>query len=138
MQAVMVLNVTAAASTIFLDGQRALIAGAIAVTCSVLVLLVALAATRVAVNDMQEHLDLFEQARDTSRQIEELFAMTDMLQAAEDHDDAGAVLMATAHRLLPEYGGALYVFNNSRDRLDLTKAWNSIRPLRCSPATAGP
>ena len=124
MHGVMALNVAAAASTIFLDGHRALIAGGVAVTCSVLVLLVALAATRLVAADMKQHLELFDQAQGTSRQIEELFAMTDMLQAAEDHDDAGAVLMATAHRLLPEYGGALYVFNNSRDRLDLAKAWN--------------
>jgi len=124
MHGVMALNVAAAASTIFLDGHRALIAGGVAVTCSVLVLLVALAATRLVAADMKQHLELFDQAQGTSRQIEELFAMTDMLQAAEDHDDAGGVLMATAHRLLPEYGGALYVFNNSRDRLDLAKAWN--------------
>jgi diguanylate cyclase (GGDEF)-like protein len=32
--------------------------------------------------------------------------------------------MATALRLLPNFGGALYVFNNSRDRLDLAKSWN--------------
>lgn len=57
-------------------------------------------------------------------QIEELFAMTDMLQAAETYDDAGAVLMATARRLLPEFGAALYVFNNSRDRLDLARTWD--------------
>jgi diguanylate cyclase (GGDEF)-like protein len=66
-----------------------------------------------------------EAASQTAHQIEELFAMTDMLQAAEGHADAGAVLMATANRLLPEYGGALYVFNNSRDRLDLAKSWNT-------------
>lgn len=58
-------------------------------------------------------------------QIEELFAMTDMLQAAEDHVDAGAVLMATALRLMPDFDGALYVFNNSRDRLDLAKSWSA-------------
>ncbi|MET1753896.1 sensor domain-containing diguanylate cyclase [Novosphingobium sp. RD2P27] len=63
-------------------------------------------------------------AQETKQQVEELFAMTDMLQAAEDHEDAGAILMATTRRLLPEFGGALYVFNNSRDRLDLAKAWN--------------
>ena len=84
MHGVMALNVAAAASTIFLDGHRALIAGGVAVTCSVLVLLVALAATRLVAADMKQHLELFDQAQGTSRQIEELFAMTDMLQAAED------------------------------------------------------
>jgi diguanylate cyclase (GGDEF)-like protein len=33
--------------------------------------------------------------------------------------------MATTQRLLPGFGGALYVFNNSRDRLDLAKSWNT-------------
>jgi diguanylate cyclase (GGDEF)-like protein len=69
---------------------------------------------------------MFEKARMARSQTEELFAMTDMLQAAEGHDDAGSVLMATAQRLLPDFGGALYVFNNSRDRLDLAKSWNML------------
>jgi diguanylate cyclase (GGDEF)-like protein len=76
------------------------------------------------VSEFDEQQDLFRRAKESSQQVEELFGMTDMLQAAEDHDDAGAVLMATATRLLPEFGGALYVFNNSRDRLDLAKSWN--------------
>lgn len=67
---------------------------------------------------------VYRQADESKEQVQELFAMTDMLQAAEDHDDAGAVLMATARRLLPDFGGALYVFNNSRDRLDLATSWN--------------
>jgi len=67
---------------------------------------------------------LLEATRESREQIEELFAMTDMLQAAETYADASAVLMATAQRLLPGYGASLYIFNNSRDRLDLAKAWN--------------
>ncbi|BEV02277.1 GGDEF domain-containing protein [Novosphingobium olei] len=74
---------------------------------------------------------------DSRWQTAELFAMTDMLQAAETYDDAGAVLMATARRLLPSYGTALYVFNNSRDRLDLARAWDLpegyIAPETLSP-----
>jgi diguanylate cyclase (GGDEF)-like protein len=79
---------------------------------------------RVARDQWLESRSIFLDAQDNRTQIEELFAMTDMLQAAEDHDDAGAILEATALRLLPQYGGALYVFNNSRDRLDLAKKWN--------------
>lgn len=79
---------------------------------------------RVSNSELGEKLATAENARRSRQQVEELFAMTDMLQAAEDHDDAGAVLMATAQRLLPQFGGALYVFNNSRDRLDLAKSWN--------------
>lgn len=66
---------------------------------------------------------LTKQARASRLQVEELFAMTDMLQSAESHEDAGAVLESTSHRLLPEFSGALYVFNNSRDRLDLSQCW---------------
>ena len=85
-----------------------------------------------AVRELDSNITLFEDARRTHQQIEELFAMTDMLQAADDHDDAGAVLKATSARLLPEYSGALYVFNNSRDRLDLAASWNDTdghRPI---------
>jgi diguanylate cyclase (GGDEF)-like protein len=35
------------------------------------------------------------------------------------------VLMSTSLELLPDLGGALYVFNNSRDRLDLAGSWNT-------------
>lgn len=68
---------------------------------------------------------MIEQARHSRRQLEELFAMTDMLQSANGYDDAGTVLSTTAQRLLPEFSGALYVFNNSRDRLDLVKFWQA-------------
>ena len=63
-------------------------------------------------------------AIDARRQVEQLFEMTDMLQSASDYSDANAVLRATADRLLPDLGGALYIFNNSRDRLDLATSWN--------------
>jgi diguanylate cyclase (GGDEF)-like protein len=77
------------------------------------------------VAELDERTAMAASSREAHEQVEELFAMTDMLQAAEDHVDAGAVLMATALRLLPQFGGALYVFNNSRDRLDLAKSWNA-------------
>jgi diguanylate cyclase (GGDEF)-like protein len=80
---------------------------------------------RGAIEQAARQRQLFGEAEAATQQVEELFAMTDMLQAAEDHEDAGAVLMATSQRLLPEFGGALYVFNNSRDRLDLAKSWNT-------------
>ena len=49
--------------------------------------------------------------------MKQLFQMTDMLQSAADIDDANAVLRATAGDLLTDLGGALYVFNDARDRL---------------------
>jgi len=80
---------------------------------------------RKSYGHLAERHQASERAQRSAKHIEELFAMTDMLQAAEAHDDAGAVLMSTSMRLLPEFGGALYVFNNSRDRLDLAKSWNT-------------
>jgi diguanylate cyclase (GGDEF)-like protein len=58
-------------------------------------------------------------------QTELLFSMTDMLQSAAGPDDTNEVLVATAGRLLPGYSGALYVFNNSRDRLDIATRWGT-------------
>lgn len=55
---------------------------------------------------------------------QELHSRVGLLQSAEGYDDATAVLMATSLRLLPEFGSALYIFNNSRDRLDLASSWN--------------
>ncbi|MCL6252328.1 sensor domain-containing diguanylate cyclase [Altererythrobacter sp. KTW20L] len=72
---------------------------------------------------VEEHEQLFRDAESARLQIEQLFAMTDMLQSAENHEDAGAILEATASQLLPEFRGALYIFNNSHDRLDLTRYW---------------
>src|SRR5688572_22635462 len=68
--------------------------------------------------------DLFGSAQAAKAQTDELFAMTDMLQSAEGYEDATAVLMATSLRLLPDLGASLYIFNNSRDRLDLAGSWN--------------
>ncbi len=77
---------------------------------------------------------------DASReQVTRLFAMADVLQSAADHVDANAVLKATAGDLLPGFPGALYVFNNSRDRLVLSTHWGRadgglhevINPVSC-------
>ncbi|NKJ43359.1 GGDEF domain-containing protein [Novosphingobium sp. SG720] len=76
----------------------------------------------MANRDYEEHMRADSEA--ARRRTAELFAMTDMLQAAETNEEAGAVLMVTARRLLGGYGAALYVLNNSRDRLDLARHWD--------------
>ena len=64
---------------------------------------------------------------DTSReQVARLFEMADVLQSAADYGDANQVLRATASELLPGFSGALYVFNNSRDRLVLSTSWGLL------------
>jgi len=69
---------------------------------------------------------------DTSReQVARLFEMADVLQSAADYGDANQVLKATASELLPGFSGALYVFNNSRDRLVLSTSWG--RPEAALP-----
>lgn len=93
---------------------------------------------RIALGSRARQTRQYLQSSQSREQIQELFAMTDMLQAAETYDDASSVLMATARRLLPGYGAALYIFNNSRDRLDLARAWDmseAFEPLEMlSPA----
>ena len=59
----------------------------------------------------------------TREQVVKLFEMTDMLQSANDLADANAVLKAAAADLLANFGGALYVFSNSHDRLTLSTHW---------------
>lgn len=89
---------------------------------------------KVALGDFATQRSTFKQSQMANWRTEELFGMTDMLQAAETYDDAGAVLMATARRLMPDHGVALYVFNNSRDRLDLTRSWDLPEGYNPSPA----
>lgn len=94
----------------------------LAVLCTGTVMQIVL--RRQALRDYAEKLAEHQSTREARWRTDELFGMTDMLQAAETYDDAGSVLMATAKRLLPDHGVALYVFNNSRDRLDLTRSWD--------------
>jgi diguanylate cyclase (GGDEF)-like protein len=63
---------------------------------------------------------------DAKHQVEQLFFMTDMLQSAAGREDTDEVLRAAAASLLPGFSGALYVFNNSRDRLDLSTRWGDL------------
>lgn len=78
----------------------------------------------LALREMDERRRTSILAEEGRSQIEALFKMTDMLQSAIGYDDANAVLRATAARLLPDFGGALYVFNNSGDRLELSTQWS--------------
>ena len=73
---------------------------------------------------LHSNAELFREAQETKSQTVVLFNMADMLQSADGYDDATAVLKAASLRLLPDFGGALYIFNNSRDRLDLAGSWN--------------
>lgn len=77
----------------------------------------------VALRVIRETRAVSVAAVEASHQVETLFKMTDMLQSALGYGDANAVLRTTASKLLPNLGGALYVFNNSGDRLELSTYW---------------
>jgi diguanylate cyclase (GGDEF)-like protein len=78
--------------------------------------------------------------------VEQIFHMTDLLQSAVGYADANIVLRATACELLPGLGGSLHIFNNSRDRLDLSTVWNwegetqpleTLAPIQCWALKSG-
>lgn len=86
------------------------------------------------------HRWLLNETNVAQRQIEQLFSLTDTLQSADTDEHAAYVLQSASRRLLPGCGGALYVFNNSRDRLGLVHAWDmpegyiptaSLTPSNC-------
>ncbi|MBH5322572.1 sensor domain-containing diguanylate cyclase [Aurantiacibacter sediminis] len=90
--------------------------------------------------ETREKSRMLQQQLEAQEQIEELFGLTDTLQSADGNEDAAQVLAASGRRLLPGCGGALYVFNNSRDRLDLVNEWDmpdgyspvaSLTPSNC-------
>lgn len=81
-------------------------------------------AAPLALQEMRGRRQLATTAIAARRQVETLFKMTDMLQSAMCYADANAVLRAAAGQLLAGFGGALYVFNSSGDRLDLSIAWD--------------
>ena len=101
--------------------HRTALAAAMILPAAAFALNVAMIRLANAVNTRQAHR--MRHALDAEMQVSELFAMTDMLQAAETNEDAGSVLLATTQRMLPDYGAALYIFNHSRDRLDLARSW---------------
>jgi diguanylate cyclase (GGDEF)-like protein len=57
------------------------------------------------------------------RDVAALFRMGELLQSGQTAEDVKRVVAHTARGLLPEVDGAFYVFNNSRDRLDLLTSW---------------
>jgi diguanylate cyclase (GGDEF)-like protein len=80
-------------------------------------------AFRSSTSEAQGRVEAVKSADASREQVGRLFDMADVLQSAVDHIDANAVLKATAAELIPGFPGALYVFNNSRDRLVLSCAW---------------
>jgi diguanylate cyclase (GGDEF)-like protein len=97
-------------------------------------------AGQLALREMKKSRRATALALEARTQVELLFQMTDILQSALGYADANAVLRATAAKLLPGLGGALYVFNNSGDRLELSSSWSwpdehppadTIAPSQC-------
>ncbi len=95
----------------------------VVLSCVAASLLLQLASSMIGRHELYSRNALIAEAKGALQQTDELFVMTEMLQSADSYEDATAVLTATSQRLLPGLGGALYIFNNSRDRLDLTGKW---------------
>jgi diguanylate cyclase (GGDEF)-like protein len=93
-------------------------------------------AFRASATDAEGRAAAAASADSSREQVARLFEMADVLQSAADHGDANAVLKATAAELVPGFSGALYVFNNSRDRLVLSTGWE--RDARELPETINP
>ncbi|MDB5714421.1 MAG: hypothetical protein JWO15_1818 [Sphingomonadales bacterium] len=95
---------------------------------------------RATLREMHVRNRMAASAVEARHSVEQLFHMSDMLQSALGYPDANAVLRATAHELMAGFGGALYIFNNSGDRLDLSTVWDwpegtapsaAIAPAQC-------
>lgn len=94
------------------------------ILCTVTIFAAVAGYAPLALREMRDRRQMAASALEARHQVEQLFKMTDMLQSASGYGDANAVLRATARELLPGFGGGLYVFNNSRDRLDLSVCWD--------------
>ena len=94
------------------------------ITFEVMVIASVTWAGNLALREMKKWRKASSFAQEARMQVEVLFEMTDMLQSALGYADANAVLRSTAAKLLPGFGGALYIFNNSGDRLELTDCWD--------------
>jgi len=77
----------------------------------------------LALREMAMRRASTESAQKARSQVEVLFQMTDILQSALGYADANAVVRAAAVQLMPDLGGAMYVFNNSGDRLEFSSSW---------------
>lgn len=97
-------------------------------TNDVLLVLAVCAAAPQFIREMRRRTSLALRAQQSRSQISLLFKMTDMLQSATGHTDANSVLRSTGASLIPGFGGALYIFNNSGDRLELSTSWAWPQP----------
>lgn len=111
-------------ATIATTGSYRIFAFAITFSLITICLGLSLFLRRLRRSEIGRQKDKIVEMRTAQAQIEQLFSMTDTLQSAETNADAADVLKATSRVLLPGCGVALYVFNNSGDRLDLVDFWD--------------
>lgn len=116
------------------DADARVIDGALEFGGAIVALLLLLIGGPQTLRALRERREDAQRAHAERKQINHLFRMTEMLQSANGYADANAVLGATIDSLLAGFGGALYVFNNSRDRLELSDSWrwpetDTLRPM---------
>ncbi len=68
------------------------------------------------------------------REMEALLRLSEVLQACQSNTDLEQVVSHGAAQIVPGSTGALYVFNNSRDRMDLAAHWNGAGLAEAAPS----
>lgn len=124
LRVMLLIALMACASSFALTQDFKIAAMVLGGVCIVLAIGASIVSDRIKVIQVYSYKKHVDSINETHEQIEELFAMTDTLQSADSNADAAQVLRATSRKLLPGCGVALYVFNNSRDRLDLIDCWD--------------
>jgi diguanylate cyclase (GGDEF)-like protein len=70
------------------------------------------------------------------REMEALLRLSEVLQACQNNADLEQVVSHGAAQIVPGSAGALFVFNNSRDRMDLAACWSGKEPLAAGAVPA--
>lgn len=68
------------------------------------------------------------------REMEALLRLSEVLQACQSNTDLEQVVSHGAAQIVPGSAGALYVFNNSRDRMDLAAHWSGAGLAEAVPS----
>ena len=69
---------------------------------------------------------------ESSREISLLSQMGDLLQSCRNAEEAYQVIARSARHLFPAQSGGLFVFNNSRNLVEMMSAWGESPPRECT------
>jgi len=78
-----------------------------------------------------------EALAERGREMAALLRLSEVLQACQTSADLEQVVSHGAAQIVPGSAGALYVFNNSRDRMDLAAHWHGAGLAEVPPSAPG-